>query len=272
MKLIFWFKKLLNFIFKRQKKRRVDTIIIKASLDASQRCLFSKEQEEVINQGIAYGYNMKDIAKVKYSAKQMTILLHAKMLDVDYSDFSAYTMSPLEMEYHLYLATIDRYLGNSYLKNLFQGGKYSIGDPKIKRALDKALEQQLEAYSEIASSNTLEITEESCGKIYALLRQLCNQRGIDTRKINLGTVEEMKHTYALLCDECIKNAPIINKEDLQNCSIYNSDIDNLTLEELQYPVIVSYKQEVSKLMYYYVVYSQGNIYLVSQGKITIRYK
>lgn len=264
-------KKLINRIFSALRKRRRELTPMKVSEE--KRCLFTKEQLFVIDKAASYGCDVSKIAKPKYTANQMKILTYADMLNIDSSEFNSFSMPAQEMEYHLYLATIDKYLGKNYLKNLLNHGKFSIGDSVIKKVIDEALKSELSAYSEIAASEIVSIGSQSMSKAFAVIQQLCVDRGIDPNRIQRTTVEDMLDQYDVLVAENLKKKVIKDIEELNsNYSINVNDLEGLTYEELIPPIRLYDKKKGEPTTNYYICYLGTNIYLCSKNLIAFKIK
>lgn len=254
------------------KKAKGEVHLENKKFSAEKRCMFSSEQLLVIDAAVAKGYDISSFAKAKYSANQMKVLYYAEMLDIDSSDFNSFSMSPMEMEYHLYLATIDKYLGKGYLKHLLNNGKFSICDKKIKEMIDKALEQELGAYDEIAVTETKEIAAESAGKTYEILQQLCVDRGIPVSSLRKTTIEDMLDQYDKLVDLCISKKVVRTLATLgDNYRVDNTDVYNLNYRDMLVPVSIYAKDTGTMLGKYYVSYANDGVYLSNENRIAFKF-
>ena len=194
MKIFEIIKQVITMIIRKVLKKKINknNSMEPAKMNTGKRYLFNEKQLIVLDRGAELGFDIEDIAKTKYKAEQMLILLYAKMLGINSSSFNSFSMSAIEMEYNLYLATIDKYLGNKYLKRLLNEGKFSIQDAKIKSIIDEELLKHLDSYQEIAASSLTvnEHTEKQQYNIeyYNMLVKMCKDRDIPFNNLRLGTV------------------------------------------------------------------------------------
>lgn len=150
------FKRLIKKLMKRRQ------VIKDVVLSEEQKLKLNPKQQKVIVEGMRIGLDMRRIAKPKYSPEQMAVLSYGLMLGLDIGAFDSYTMSPSEMEYHLFLEAIDKYLGRNYLKNILATGDYSIADNYVQNKIKAELMQSLTlAFGEVASTVLLEEDLES---------------------------------------------------------------------------------------------------------------
>lgn len=189
---------------------------------------FNKKQKKVINQGIEDGVDVSIYAKKKYSAEQMLVLYYASMLKVDTKDISSYTMSPIEMEYQLYIALINRYLGKDYLFKLLRG-RYSLEDTFIQKKIREDMAVAMSDAYELSAVTLLADTYEEEVDILQkrkehlqLLNKLALDRHINPNLINLDKIENMDKVYQR------EVSLIIDRESFYCVDI--EDIDTLSVK------------------------------------------
>lgn len=261
--------KLIRSLIKKKKTNE----LTRAKVTSGERFIFNEKQLTVLDRGTELGVNVKDIAKTKYSAEQMLILLYAKILNIDYSGFNNYTMSAIEMEYNLYLATIDKYLGNKYLKNLLQEGKFSIQDEGIRKLIDKELLEQLDTYKEIACSKitVVDFSDKHCNntEYYNKLKRMCKDRNIDGSNLKLSSEIKMNKVYKSLENKkilsCKHNIADISKNKFMfkySPSIKDIFSRDKPLDRLN-PVKI-YTNEQKLIDKYYQINVEDAIYLYSE--------
>lgn len=229
--------------------------------------LFSKEQLYWIDKGLAAGIDVSIYAKTKYTADQMKIILYALLLEVPVDDIANYCLSGTEMEYNLYRACIEKYLGKDYLEKILKKGKYSIADKWIQTLIKEQLEQAL---SEVACTTQAIESEES--KHLQKLRDRCTHRNINPYKITLDSIVDMNCRYRQE-EAILRNSYLSTAIDICNLpkSYRISEIktnDNLTEDDI--PV---YIYEGSKLIAtYYTVVSYNSILLLGRGLLPLKLK
>lgn len=246
----------------------------KAHLREDKACLFTKEQLQVINNGIALGYNMKDIAKTKYSAQQMQILLYAKILNVSSQTFNSYILSPEEMMYNFYCATVDKYLGKDYFRYILQNGKYSICDPLIKKVIDEQLYQVL-GEQEVAATVLKRLEDTPMHNVYDTICQLCKDRGMTYKDIITENVAYMYTLYNKKCGQLISNLQVEPmpyaklKKTVRLSETVSQIMKRETLMSQLRPVKVYSRLTGDLVDKYYIVRTNRKVYLYNPNCVTI---
>lgn len=205
MSIFNFIKKVFNkILIKMVKQKKKELGLVK--VDKGQLTEFNRKQQKVLVQGMEAGIDIERIAKKKYSAEQMLILTYGLTMGLDVSKYDSYAMTPTEMEYHMYMDAVEKFLGADYLKRLLMNGTNSIADKFIQKQLKADLMKGMEAYNEIASAVVTEEIEEKIATdeeviYYSKLMKMCNNRGMDTSELHLDTITEMEKTYVRLEEE-----------------------------------------------------------------------
>lgn len=189
--------------------------------------IFNDKQKKVIIQGFDDGVDVSIYAKKKYSAEQMLILYYALMLKVDTKDISNYALSPIEMEYQLYIALINTYLGKDYLFKLLRG-RYSLEDTFIQKKIREDMAVAMsDAYELSAVTLLAETSEEEVDILQKrkehlqLLRKLALDRHINPNLISLDTIENMDKVYKHEVSRIIERESFycVDIEDIDTLSV-----------------------------------------------------
>lgn len=208
----------------KKSKKNKQEIKVREKFDLT---LFDNKQRKIIEQGLIDGVDVSVYAKKKFKAEQMLILYYTLMLNVDTKDICNFSLSAMEMEYQLYIALINRYLGKDYLFRLLRG-KYSLEDTFIQKKIREDMSTALgDAYSLSAVTLLAETSEEEVELLESrkeylnLLRQLAIDRHINPNIIVLDTIETMDAMYDMEVKKIIDSE--VYYVDIQ-------DIDSLTTE------------------------------------------
>lgn len=266
------FKRLLSRIIKKRKEEASEIVLSKDIEDK-----FDGKQKKVIAECLQLGLDISKVAKKKYSAQQMLIIMYGMLMGLDTSPYESFVMTPLEMEYHLYQEAIDKYLGKNYLLRLLNQTNGTMLDDFIKRKIDKDLQESLSAAFEMAPTlleehkEFEERTEED--DFYDVLVQMCKDRGLDYNRINKGTIPMMTYDYERLEKELAKvldgrSAPLKKMNDYKLEPSLLSVLKNKEIEDRVEPV--SFYLKGKHITDYYRVYDGIHVYLYRKSFITIK--
>lgn len=259
------FQRIVKAIFKRRVVERANEVILREKYELMG---FSNKQMNVIDRGLLAGVDVSVYAKKCFNDNQMKVLLCGLLMEVDVKEFAHFSMSSLEMEYHLYMKVIDTYLGADYLSVLLSKGEHTIADKYIKDIIERDLKQ---AFNEVASTNAL--PERSAENIE--YTRLCNNlkiRGIKSKALRLDTISNMRIMYRRIVTDYIrklKNNFILRTEDNFNCCTPSvRELRNRSEDDIDKEVIVISNN--GKECTYYQVNYNGNIYLLGAELVPIK--
>ena len=276
IKLLNKIRQILKGLLKRNKNG--ESAIVVKTLPVEEAALFNARQREVINRGVALGFNMKDIMKPKYSAEQMVVLLYAKMLSVENTTFNSYALSPEEMRYNLYVKTAEKYLGKDYLSKLLLKNQGSLADSWIKQEIDKALEHVLKASQEVAVTTAFkELEPQKVSRLYDTIVHLCVDRKFYYKDISTADISMMKEQYVQKQREAIQalSAPPIDYKLLIDVYMFSKSVKEIkklkTFREMITPIKMYKRKSLEYVTTYYLLIDDDNYYLYNNEKnFTIR--
>ena len=202
--------------------RRQQRAMTTVKFDTGRRCLFNDKQLYVIDYGVRLGLDINRYAKPKYTGEQMRVLMYAQMLNIDDTPFNSYSITAHEMEYQLYLAAIEKYLGKGYLRKVLKSEHGTLTDNRIRLILDKALSESLSALQEVAVTEFLipELRKHDCkdaSYVYNTIMHLCKDRCIPTSDVKYSdNIDALYKAYeqAFTVRLCIESHNIIRIKDL----------------------------------------------------------
>lgn len=225
------FRKILLKLIKEKKKESANKIVV---LDKSIEEKFNNEQKKVIAECIRLGLDVNKIAKKKYSAEQMQIIMFGMALKLNTSSFESYSMTPTEMETNLFIEAMNKFLGRSYLLQLINSTGGSLEDDYIRKKINSDLVKKLSEVFAVAptlleAAVTEERTEED--DMLDTLITMCKDRGLDYSRLQKDTIPIMTYEYDKLEKELI--------DKITNECVPLTKIENYTLEPTAYKLMTN---------------------------------
>lgn len=271
------FMRIMKKLFCKETKELVNVEQRLVKVDKSK---FSMQQWEVIKKCVIKGLDIDKIAKPKYSEKQMLLLAYGEILGVDTDSYANYCLSPVEMEYNLYLLCIDKYLGKDYLKDLLERTHLTVADTKIRMRLTKELFTKFqEQFEELACSKELkESTNEDRDKLayYEYLKSKLVNRGIDFSSLEIDSIKNMQDKYIRICKSTIASLDDVLESNIDAFDITTASIIRQVVtvgEELRLqreePVIVN-KHGETIATFYPIKLSKDCVYLLGEGMYPLK--
>ena len=242
-------------------------------MNAGEASLFNSKQREVVNRGIALGFDMRDVMKPKYSAEQMLVLLYAKMLDVDNHTFNSYVLSPEEMRYNLYVQTAEKYLGKQYLERMLMKGNSSIADDWIKKEIDSALSHAFKARQEAAATTAIkELGPQKVSRVYDTIVHLCMDRKFYYKDISKSDTERMKEQYNEKQRQALSklSSPPIDYKTINGVYMFSKPVKEIkeskSLREFIAPIKMYRRKGLTAVATYHLLFCGGEYYLYNNEK------
>lgn len=260
------FKKFVLRIIKRKQMSVVNVILSKDIEDK-----FNSKQKKVLAECLQLGLDITRIAKKRYSAEQMLVLMYGLLLKLDITPFESFVLTPCEMELQMWQEAIKKYLGNNYLITLLNKTNGTMLDDYVKTKINHDLKESLEVAFEMAPTLLEERTEED--DFYDILVQMCKDRDMDYTRITRASVPMMIYDYEKLEKDLAKvlDRRCIMLKKLSNYKLEPtllSIIKNKDIEDRVAPV--SFYMRNKHVADYYRVYDGIHVFLCRKGFATIK--